>query len=242
MHGAPSYTPIQIIEAGQRAEADGQLQYAVQFYHHLVDHYGDTREAKFAHQRLSQLMPLVPPPQSATVGHLNPSPDQLHRSHRPSPLGQHLALNHVPSGPVANQTPGGHAAIQHAIQNARQTQSADQHVAERASRSARAAPMPVVRSYALGRTVAWVMTISGSLTAICALFAMVAGGALQFGLIKLSALGAFALIVPMSGYGMITGIALVFVGQFARASFDTADATQELVAMARASSGAASRH
>ncbi|MCB1511429.1 MAG: hypothetical protein KDJ36_11040, partial [Hyphomicrobiaceae bacterium] len=55
--GPAQYTPQQILEAGQRAEADGRFEYANQFYHHLAEHYPKTPEARFARegiQRLSQ--------------------------------------------------------------------------------------------------------------------------------------------------------------------------------------------
>jgi hypothetical protein len=232
MHGAPNYSPFQIMEAGQRAEADNQTHYAVQFYQHLLEHYGETREAQFARKRLSHLG--VNAPNGATPMHALAYGDLSHQVRPIAPFngthGQQLAVSNTYGAPDTEPAPP--SPISH---------SGDP-VTHRSARAARGTTVPAVRGYVVGRVVAWVMTVSGTLTAICAIFAMVAGGAIQFGLLKLTSLGAFALLVPMSGYGVITGLTLVFLGQFARASFDTADATQELVAMARLSGSASKRH
>jgi hypothetical protein len=43
--GSPQFTPKQLLDAGRRAEAEGRLDLAHQFYGHLNDHYGHTTEA-----------------------------------------------------------------------------------------------------------------------------------------------------------------------------------------------------
>ena len=49
------FTPSQILDAGQRAEAEGRYDFALQFYRHLTAHYPHTREAAVAHEA-SQLL------------------------------------------------------------------------------------------------------------------------------------------------------------------------------------------
>jgi len=44
-HGSPQFTPKQLLDAGQRAEAEGRLDLAYQFYEHLSDRYGHAPEA-----------------------------------------------------------------------------------------------------------------------------------------------------------------------------------------------------
>jgi hypothetical protein len=45
VRGSPQFTPRQLLDAGHRAEAEGKLDLAQQFYGHLRDHYGHTSEA-----------------------------------------------------------------------------------------------------------------------------------------------------------------------------------------------------
>jgi hypothetical protein len=256
MHGAPNYSPFQILDAGQRAEADGQRAYAIQFYQHLVEHYGETREAQFAHQRLAHLTG-QPSPTGPMHHHSNQvsqpnqvappysSADETPRAPRAQPVqGQQLAVSHGPASshvPLGSHGPTGSHGNDVAHQPASLSHSGEP-VQHRPARSSRAAAVAPVRGYMVGRGVARVMSVSGGITILCALFALTAAGAVQFGLLKLAALGVVAIVLPVSGYGLAVGVVMVFVGQFARASFDTADATQELVAMARASAGGGGRH
>lgn len=56
MANAPSqFTPAQILEAGQRAEADGRFEHAKQFYRHIVEHHPHTREFALARDGLGRL-------------------------------------------------------------------------------------------------------------------------------------------------------------------------------------------
>jgi hypothetical protein len=60
----PQFTPGQILEAGQRAAAEGRTDYARQFFQHLIDHYRDTHEAATARNELMNLT--APKPTAAT--------------------------------------------------------------------------------------------------------------------------------------------------------------------------------
>lgn len=51
----PQFTPVQILEAGQRALADGRHDYAAQFFQHLIDHYGDAPEAASAREAMARI-------------------------------------------------------------------------------------------------------------------------------------------------------------------------------------------
>lgn len=51
----PQYSPAQILEAGQRAEADGRFEHAQQFYRHIVDHYPHSGEFSLARDGLGRL-------------------------------------------------------------------------------------------------------------------------------------------------------------------------------------------
>jgi hypothetical protein len=57
------FTSAQILEAGRRAEAQGQRDYAIQFYRHIVEHHAtapETREARDGIARLTSIRPPEP--------------------------------------------------------------------------------------------------------------------------------------------------------------------------------------
>jgi hypothetical protein len=49
------YTPVQVLQAARRAEAEGKMDYALQFYRHLVEHHGMTPEAQEAREGLFRI-------------------------------------------------------------------------------------------------------------------------------------------------------------------------------------------
>jgi hypothetical protein len=51
---SPQFTPRQLLDAGRRAEAEGKLDLAHQFYSHLSRHYGRTAEAAQGRQALAR--------------------------------------------------------------------------------------------------------------------------------------------------------------------------------------------
>jgi hypothetical protein len=52
---SPQFTPAQLIESGRRAEAEGRLDLAVQFYRHLTEHFAGAVEAAEAHGALGRI-------------------------------------------------------------------------------------------------------------------------------------------------------------------------------------------
>jgi hypothetical protein len=53
--GTPQFTPLQMLEAGRQAEAESKIDFAVQFYLHLVEFYGQTPEAAEARTALTRM-------------------------------------------------------------------------------------------------------------------------------------------------------------------------------------------
>jgi hypothetical protein len=51
----PQFTPRQLLDAGRRAEAEGKIDLAHQFYGHLSHHYGHTAEAVEGRQALARI-------------------------------------------------------------------------------------------------------------------------------------------------------------------------------------------
>ena len=55
MHASQQFTPPQLWEAGHRAEAEGRLDIAAQFYRHLTEHFAFTAEAAEARNGLARI-------------------------------------------------------------------------------------------------------------------------------------------------------------------------------------------
>jgi len=55
MHVPTQFTPAQLLESGRRAETEGRLDLAVQFYRHLTDNFAYTAEAAEAHNALGRV-------------------------------------------------------------------------------------------------------------------------------------------------------------------------------------------
>src|SRR5689334_11295429 len=49
------FTPVQVLQAARRAEAEGKMDYALQFYRHLVEQHGTTAEAQEAREGLFRI-------------------------------------------------------------------------------------------------------------------------------------------------------------------------------------------
>lgn len=110
----PQFTPVQILEAGQRAMSEGRGEYATQFFQHLIDHYADTAEAAGARDAMARLgytgdgnAQALPAPPSSSA-HQNGA-----HAHAPTdgegspPRGMQLSLNGHPN---ARQPAGGNGA------------------------------------------------------------------------------------------------------------------------------------
>ena len=69
--GSQNFTPAQILEAGRRAEAEGRVEYAIQFYRHLTDHLARTAEATTAREALHRLGAVAGSSQAPNGGAVN---------------------------------------------------------------------------------------------------------------------------------------------------------------------------
>jgi hypothetical protein len=49
------FTPVQVLHAARRAEAEGKMEYALQFYRHLVEQHGSSAEAQEAREGLFRI-------------------------------------------------------------------------------------------------------------------------------------------------------------------------------------------
>lgn len=174
------FTPPQMLEAGHRAESEGRLDLASQFYRHLTEHYAFTGEAAEARNGLGRL-----------------------------------------------------GAAQSQVWHSNGTTHANG-----AARPYRRRPVAPRDHYRTGRALARLFSGLGWLAVGCGLAAPAVYIGLQQFLQSAGVphLGLGAMLAGAAGLAG-TGVLVVFAGHFARAVFDQANATRDLVALERAKFG-----
>jgi hypothetical protein len=55
LQGTPQFTPKQLLDAGRRSETEAKADFAIQFYLHLIEHYGQTPEAVEARSAVTRM-------------------------------------------------------------------------------------------------------------------------------------------------------------------------------------------
>jgi hypothetical protein len=177
VHASPQFTPGQLIESGRRAEAEGRLDLAVQFYRHLTQHFAEAVEAAEAHGALGRIGTVEPRALYRGAG--------LHAGSQGS-LWRHAAYRR-------GRYRGGRALT------------------------------------ALFSACGWLMALAG----LAAVPAYVVVGGAHAGL---PPVGPASMAAGAAGLSVL-GFAIVLAARLARAVFDQADATRELVALERAKLG-----
>ncbi len=204
------YTPVQVLQAARRAEAEGKMDYALQFYRHLVEHHGMTAEAQEAREGLFRIAEWRWGEARVTRREAANGPPSHAAYSAPGPQQDYSGSEHP--GPLP------------------------QVIAREAARAAGAAVAQPYRSRYRGATivaslltgVGWAVVAGGMLIALLA-----AGGFVA----DVSAGGLLGLPVGVL-LGIPTaviGLVLVVAGQLATAIFESTNATLELLAQGRGS-------
>lgn len=214
MQSAAQFTPEQLIVAGRRAEQQGQVGYALQFYRYLAEKYPNTAEAFEARDALFRLHGADPQqPQTQR-------PANAPRTRPPTASEQAAAASRNPQDFSLSASDRAAAT------------------SERAAHRAVAPQVPVARQhgYRAGRFVAailstlgWLLlllTVAGAIALVVLLTVKASPRALQ-------ELAAANLLVAIGGLfgSLFVGLIAVFAGQLARATFDNADLTRWLAAV-----------
>lgn len=204
LHTPAQYTPRQLLESGRRAEAEGNLDLAGQYYWHVSETHPHTAEGAEAYACLSRM------------GFNSPQPSP------PQPMAPSWNGNGFPAGPSAGGSYGPAGFTMPAV------------VARAEPRPHAAAPRarklpPVRQGYGLGYVLASMLGVCGWLLVVFSAVLPIAAGVgvvpVPFGFAA-----AVAAAVVMAGAGVVT----VLLGQMAHALFDQANATRELVSIERA--------
>lgn len=220
------FSPIQILEAGQRAEAEGRIEYAIQFYRHLTDHLARTPEAGIARDALARLGAV----QSAAKPVPKSEPIALNGT-AGAPYGPGIASPAPPQGMAQSRAappPGGALVVRPPVAGGNSIQDA-------AARR-RLLPPRSRRRYRSGRSIARLFTFLGIVEASIGIVMLVIG---VIGSLGIGAMPEFMAAQQMLGFavgvsGIVLGLAQVLGGQLARAMFDTASANRDIAAFARA--------
>ncbi len=179
------FTPPQLLDAGHRAEGEGKLDLAMQFYRHLTEHYAYTAEAAEARNGIGRIGAA-----QSQIWHMN---------------GQAHAHDGGRSGEIKPFP----------------------------TRAPRRRPVAPKDHYRTGRALAVLISTFGWLTVLFGVampFASLLPGVSIPILSPPQLIGGAA---GLCGFGLF----VVFCGQAARALFDQANATRELVALERAKFG-----
>jgi hypothetical protein len=206
------YTPVQVLQAARRAEAEGKMDYALQFYRHLVEHHGMTAEAQEAREGLFRIAEWrwgearVAGRQDVVNGQGGGQ-----QSYAPAPSPQQ---DYAPQPEPSAHMP--------------------QIIAREAAKAAEAGrPQPFRARYRSAKNIAfllcgvgWASVVAGIVFVALAWIGAVADVSAA-GLMGLP-LGVL-LGVPVA----VVGLVLVTAGQLAAAVFESANATLELLALGR---------
>lgn len=205
------FTPDQILEAGRRAEAQGQFDYAVQFYRHLTENHPRSTEAGFAREALARL--------TAQVAEGQP-PQRNGSTHWPIDTHGHRESQR---DPPSRDTAREHARTEKPVEHGRRPRPSD------VMRTAFEVPQPAA-GFLIGRVLAYLVAAFGSVLAVLgfamAVIALVAGS-----------LPMVPPVGPPWAAGVVTavvGLLFLFVGLLALASFASAIAARDSAALLRA--------
>lgn len=256
------FSPAQILMAAEKAEADGRMDHAVQFYRYIAEQQSGAPEAEMARHALDRLAGRGSPPTEAIRAPGYPASRQptseahINGFETPLPPGER-------TGQPSRFQPAGHSAALARLQVASQPASPPMQQASHAEqaygptfgpapqafpRPARSettqphaqARMPVLirlptpkRGYRAGRVLAVAVTGLGAIAIVVGLGLV---GLTLFAPKELGRLGpGVAGLVGIGGSvgALFVGAAMVLAGQLARAVFDGANAMRELVSIER---------
>ena len=209
------YTPVQVLQAARRAEAEGKMDYALQFYRHLVEQHGATPEAQEAREGLFRIAEwrwgearIARRQDGAAQG--AQFPQSAAASPPPPPKADEAAAPSTFAG-SAGQLP---------------------QIVSRGAPADELLPLYRPR-YRVAKIIAYGISVLGLASALAGTVAAVVAGA---GAVEqVSAVGAFGLPIGLvlGIPAALLGLVLLLAGQLAVAVFENANANLELLAIER---------
>lgn len=226
------FTPVQVLQAARRAEAEGKMDYALQFYRHLVEQHGGTPEAQEAREGLFRIAEwrwgeARVARNKEAVGGAGAQPAAPVPPSAPPSSGQRVynVANNEPAGYSSEeQRPAAVAGNLPQIIS-RQHAPADQRT-------------PFEARFGVGKFFAHALSGAGWLMLLAGIFAAVSGFAGLVGELSAIALLGAPLGVLLGLPAVLFGLVFVVGGQLAAALFDSANATLEMTSIERARTAA----
>ena len=231
------YTPVQVLQAARRAEAEGKMDYALQFYRHIVEHHGTSVEAQEAREGLFRIAEWrwgearvarrqesgAPGTNAAPSSNANAS--SANNGYTAATNTQRTAVAAVHSNPQPAYAP------EPADQSVPMTGATrmPQIIARETAKAEAGGGEPAFKPrYRAGRACALLVSASGWITVLVAFaFAALGFGGGQADLAATGIFGmplGFALAVP----AVVSGLVLIVAGYLAVAVFDSSNATLEM--------------
>ena len=211
---AMQYTPAQVLQAARRAEAEGKMDYALQFYRHLVEQHGATPEAQEAREGLFR------------IAEWRWGEARIARRQEGAPAGQFApgAAANPPQPPKFNE-PAAPAAFAGSAQQLPQAVS-------RETAGDELVPLFKPR-YRVAKVIAYGVSTLGLLNVLAgiALAALGFAGSVE----PIAAVGVFGfpMGLVLGVPALLLGFVLLLAGQLAVAVFDSANANLEMAAIER---------
>lgn len=208
VQASPQVTAAQVLDAGRRAEADGRIEYAVQFYRHLTDHHSGAPEAVAAREALSRLK---------RQGSFSDQASRMRPANPPPLRGSHRGTDEMKrAGPKVGRGPIRIAPVGAGPAPARME-----------------LPVPPA-DYFTGRLIAYAFAGVGGLIFLAGLLLAVAVAVMPAE-VAARIPAWMPVFHPLTGTGAaMLGLVLVFSGQVGRALFDLAIASRDIAAIERA--------
>jgi hypothetical protein len=213
------FTPVQVLQAARRAEAEGKMDYALQFYRHLVEQHGTTAEAQEAREGLFR------------IAEWRWGEARVARTREAGAPGQAQPSAQAPPSP-----PSGGQRVYNVANPSSQGAYAEQQAPVSMPRVARAeeAELPPFQPrFRVSKAIAHVLSALGWIALLAGISTVVAGAGGFVG--ELSAIAFFG--VPLGILvglpALVLGLTFIVAGQIAAAVFESTNATLELVAIER---------
>ena len=209
------YTPVQVLQAARRAEAEGKMDYALQFYRHLVEQHGATPEAQEAREGLFRIA-------EWRWGEARIARRQDGAAAKGAQFPQAAAASPPPPPKVDEAAPSTFAGSAGQLPQIVSRDAAGDEL------------LPLFRPrYRVAKVIAYGVSVLGLASALAGAAAAVLAGA---GAVEqVSAVGMFGLPIGLA-LGIpaaLLGLVLLLAGQLAVAVFENANANLELLAIER---------
>lgn len=222
VQSSAQFTPVQVLQAARRAEAEGKMDYALQFYRHLVEHHGTTSESQEAREGLFRIAEWRWGEGRNANRQQSPSGQNGHQTHTASQAGPAAYAPGAAYAPPARSEQGRMPDI----------------ITREVSGHADDVGISVIKErYRAANFIALLITVLGW---VCVFAGVLVGALAASGLVaEISVAGALGLPLGIV-FGLpaaLSGLVLIVAGQLAVAVFENANATLELVAIERAKAG-----